>query len=148
MSLRIDLNNTVLELNAPVHVPRGFLAASLPWEGVGVSDIKPANLSVLRDLQTALANEASFHLDGTALKKKTTELLNLTETLISRGEIEASRGPWFTVPTNNDFLYLGLIALAVGALTIFLYRKSMGHAVDPKTVEALCKILQARFEKK
>ena len=71
VSLRVELNNTVLDLIAPFHVPRAFLAVSLPWEGVGISDVRPINLSILKDLQTALANEASFHLDGTALKQKT-----------------------------------------------------------------------------
>ena len=148
ITLRIRLNHTVAEVNNPVRIPRGFLAASLPWEGVGVSDVQPADLGVLKGLQTALANEAAFHLEGTALKQKAQELLNLTDALITKGEVEASRGPWFTVPSNNDYLYLGSIGLVIILITIHLHLVSRNPNMGEKQVDQLQRLLDCRFNPK
>ena len=142
ITLRLNLNATLVQEYTPVRVPSGFLATSMPWEGVRSSDVQPVGLKVLKELQGALADEATFHLDGTALKKKTGELLMLTKSLIERGEIEAVQRPWFTPPSNNDYLYLSVLAVVVACVTIFLYRRSRPVPIDVNNLKELQALLR------
>ena len=113
-------------------IPQGFLATSVVWEEIRNSSLQIPGLNELTDLKRKLANEATFFINGTSLKSKTLELLQLTSELIKKGELKAAETPWFPIPARHDTILY--------ACTIFLLCL---HAV---TFAYLCRARPSREE--
>ena len=109
-------NDSLVSVNYPVSVATGFLVTSEPWYNVSIMDVKNFNDEVLQQLKMKLTDEMTYHLDGTLLKKRTMELLNLTNDLInSRQSLGWSF--WQEHPSGNDILIYSMISI----LTLFLF---------------------------
>ena len=104
-------------------MPQGFLITSLNWENITATDVTNFNGDVLEQLKTKLNDELMYHVDGTMLKKRTMQLLNLTNELIN-SRPSLGWNFWQKHPSEHEILiYSIILILSLALFSHFLWTR-------------------------